>query len=220
MTPPYQLRRYTHVSALRSIFADQRMRLGRFKDWEDKNDSHYVEAYRREGNFTDVRILCLSAAEEDFHHWRSFAFSPDGVLIVFNGTELHNALLRAPRLVAHGPMEYHWWTGGLKRLKRLKPDEPPLLGGRIRPDRLPFVKRKHFQGEREYRYVFGFTDSSKQERNVDVPTASIARVWLSPWSKASSLHAIRRMPGANSIQINRSKLLNNKEWRALADRSG
>ena len=64
------LRRYTDLPALLYLLRTRSITLLDPSSWDDKNDSYYLEKYKEKKSLQTVLALCLSTAEETYHHWR------------------------------------------------------------------------------------------------------------------------------------------------------
>src|SRR4051812_37446876 len=75
------LRRYTHLPAAIHLLRTQTLTLLDPTGWDDGNDVFYMEEYKRRKRLKSLLALCLSGAEESYHHWKVFAGHPAGVCI-------------------------------------------------------------------------------------------------------------------------------------------
>lgn len=87
-------------------------------------------------------------------------------------------------------------------------------------DELPFLKRHPFKQEKEFRLIY---ETSRQISTLDIsiPLSCVERITLSPWlPKNLSLHVKKilwSIPGCNELQITRSTLISNEEWKTYGD---
>ncbi len=204
------IRRYTDLPALLHSLKHQTITLLDPSTWDDTNDSYYLLKYKEKRKMKSVLALCMTTAAETYHHWRIFSHGPAGVCIDFHRDRLIDTLTATPG-VSVRPVEY--------RLVRIdgKSAPPPRL------DQLPFLKRQGFVAESELRAVY--ESDSRQLRFLDVAINLdlIRRITLSPWLqprlKPATMDAIRSIPGCSFIDVRRSTLVGNSEWKKLADKA-
>ena len=175
--------------------------------WDDKNDRLFMEAFARANKLTTSLALCFSEASETYHHWKIFAPGTAGVRIDFDKNDLLRALPK--RGFLHGPVDY--------------PTLPKFVGKQeVDRKRLPFLKRRAFQDEKEYRIVFGSRTETLQSKSIPIDLGTITGVYLSPWIPVSLYEATRdviaRIEGCEELDIYRSSLLDHQILRRFADR--
>src|SRR5882724_9846094 len=78
------LHRYTSLPSALDLLLEQRLFLGSPSRWADRNDSIFLEEYRKRKSAKAVFAVCLTEAEETSHHWTAFASGTDGVRIEFD----------------------------------------------------------------------------------------------------------------------------------------
>lgn len=210
------LRRYTNLADAIHILKTRKMALRDPRGWDDKNDAHYMEVFRKRMNAKAVRALCFTSSEETYHHWRIYASGYDGVCFVLKHEEFVDRASRSlPGLQAQF-VQYEYVTN--------------LQGRTIAPSSLPFLKRKAFSGEDEFRFVFcdcSTTDATNVKGNggADTPliafdVATIDRIVLSPWLHSSLVSTMREtlrdLAGVTKLRVDKSKLVDYKRWRNFA----
>ena len=205
MNAPY-LRRYTELPALIYMLSERKITLLDPSSWDDSNDSHYLDLYREKKKLKSVLALCFTQADETYHHWRVFAGGSGGVCVRFK---------RAPFLAA------------MKRQHGLKASAVNYLtmenirGHKIAVKDLPFLKRYAFQHENEFRLVYESKNDSVPKLDIELPLACIGRITLSPWvHPALSAHVkklLRSIDGCAKLEIVRSTLISNAEWKKLGE---
>ena len=203
-TIPTYLRRYTDLPALLHILATKQITLLDPKTWDDRNDSYFMALYKERKNLKTVLALCFSQTAETYHHWRVFSNGPAGVCIEFDRA----ALLKAMRRVAGVK------TQGIDYLTLKQAKAKGLTVAK-----LPFVKRVGFKPEKEFRVMY---ESSVQEQlSLDIPieVACIRKVSLSPWMHsslaASTISAIHSIDECSELNVSRSTLISNEQWKSL-----
>lgn len=208
---PYQsaryLRRFTDLTALFDILVRHRVTLLDPQSWDDKNDAYFMDAYRKASDWKTIRVLCLTQAEESYHHWRAFASGPAGVCIRFKRDPLLQAAERMTG-VRHGPVVY-------VKLAEMRTKQASR-------DVLPFRKRIGFKSESEYRIIYASGVVLDEPVHIPVQLDWIDRITLSPWLphalRDSVQDAICRIDGCERIDLVRSTLIGNDEWREAGDR--
>ena len=91
----------------------------------------------------------------------------------------------------------------------------------IAAEELSFLKRYPLRDESEFRVIYG--SSARHLRTLDIPIhlASISKITLSPWLHyAPFVHVkrtLRMIKGCDSLEIVRSTLIENDEWKTLGE---
>jgi len=102
------------------------------------------------------------------------------------------------------------------RLVKSLKDEPPKL-----PE-LPFIKRKQYEDESEYRMIYEDRNKENFTKSFKIDLNCIERITLSPWlPKALSKtvkNLIRQIPGCSDIEIIRTGVIDNIQWKRYADK--
>lgn len=195
------LRRYINIPALVYLFSEKKLSLLNPKNWDDRNDSHYLELYARAQRFKSVRAACFARAPETYHHWRVFTDGESGACVVFNGETLFEAV-DAHVGIRRSEVEY------LTLSKLEKAD--------LKAKDLPFRKRKAFEPESEYRVIFQSKTLVPDVFDVEIPMSSIDRVIINPWlPEVMFTHlkaALTNISGCKRVKIIRSSLISNDQW--------
>jgi hypothetical protein len=205
---PEILRRYTDLPALLYLLRHKKITLLDPKTWDDTNDSYYLLKYKEKRQLKTVLALCLTEAEETYHHWRVFSHGSAGVCIHFDRPAIH-AALSAVRGMTIRNIDY-------RKVREARKSTKPL-----RIEELPFVKRAGFIAEAEIRAVY--ESKTKTVSYLDVPFAlgSIVKISLSPWLNKrlsnSVKNAVYAIPDCADLDVTRSTLVGNSEWKRLGD---
>ncbi|HEY3443618.1 MAG TPA: hypothetical protein VGK29_22865 [Paludibaculum sp.] len=198
------LRRYTTLPAVLDLLKEKRLTLVSPASWPDRNDSFYLELYKKGREAKSVLAVCLSEASETYHHWRIFAQSSDGVCIQFR-RDLLLETLGSVRNLLHGPVEYI-------ELNRAK---PPAL------ERLPFLKRYPYRDEKEYRIVSVDLKREVETKSFSIPLESVEKITLSPWLPKNLRNVVGETlcsAAGCEIRVSHTTLLDNKRWKNLGSR--
>jgi hypothetical protein len=171
------LRRYTDLTALMYLLHTQKITRLDPLSWDDKNDSYYLAQYKEKRHRKSVLALCLMQSDESYHHWSVFAPGPGGVCIKFNRDEL----LAAIRGQTHVHMRsVNYMTLEAIRKKRLKAAD------------LPFLKRRAFEHEHEFRVIYTSKTEKRSKLDIPVPLTCIERITLSPWMPLNLSHYVKQ----------------------------
>ena len=201
-----QLLRYTNLPILLDMIEKKQITLLNPSSWEDRNDSFYVEKYREKKRLKTVLALCFTTKRETFHHWKVFAGNSGGVCIRFNADKLLTCL-ESVSGIRSGQVTY--------RLMRDLKSNPPSV------DELPFIKRRQYKDEAEFRILYESKNKTFQSKTCSIDLECIERITLSPWlplSVAKTIKkVIRQMPDCSSIQLIRTGVIEHSNWQNVAD---
>ena len=202
------LRRYTDLPGVIYLLTERTLTLLDPQTWDDSNDSRYLALYREKKDLQTVLAVCFTQSDETYHHWRVFAPGASGACVRFKRARLLNAL-KGTQGLRTGPVRY---------LKL-----PEIRKARLRTQQLPFLKRYAFEHEKEYRVVYESKADRLDTLDIDIPLSCIERVTLSPWlHPALSRHVKRTLhaiPGCSRLEVVRSTLIGNEEWKTLGERA-
>jgi hypothetical protein len=207
MTKPLPtLRRYTDLPALLHMLHTGKITLIDPRNWDDSNDSYFLQLYKQKTRQTTVLALCFSEAPETYHHWRVFAPGPAGVCIVFFRDALRRAL-EAQSGVMVRKVDYLTLT--------------KVRAIRLSKSELPFIKRAAFADEQEVRAIYRSRTRFHLTLDVQVPLACIRSISLSPWLHenlfAATKAAIVANQGCEDLTVVRSSVVSNEEWKLIGD---
>lgn len=200
--------RYTNLAATLHLLQRRCITLLNPATWDDTNDSYFMAEYKRLKNARTVLALCFTESEESYHHWRVFSHGPDGVRIEFD----KDALLDAWALEAYVQCEYMQY----KMIDELRREPSIAL------ERLPFLKRRPYRDEKEYRVVFTSLDEAVEFKDYPIRLACVRRITLSPWMPKPLVRSVKEtlkgFEGCGSIAVYQSTLTGNEGWKALTAR--
>jgi hypothetical protein len=204
--PLSALNRFTSLPIALDLLQRKEITLLSPETWEDRNDAYYLERYRDERRLRSILAICFSVRKETFHHWRVFSYGSSGVCIEFDKDKLLKAIPGSEGF-RHGPAYY-------RLISQLQKKKPAL-------EDWPFLKRKPFEDEGEYRIIFESKTESMRAKRVTIELSSIRKVILSPWLPesvaASVIDIIKTIDGCSKLSVSRSSLIDNAGWRAIID---
>lgn len=207
-TKPGHLYRYTNLAAVIHMFRTRTLTLLDPAAWDDRNDAAFLAEYRRKKGAAAVLALCFFQEQGKWHHWRGYADGMDGACIAFRAPELLSAVDVVPG-VMHREVNYK-----------------TILDARdngIAVDDLPFVKRKAYEDEKEYRVVCVDQDEEISLRPFKIDLRCVLKVALSPRLPKSFTASVQRtlkaIDGCSALQVNRSTLLESETWKKCALRA-
>lgn len=196
------LRRYTNLAPALYLLETKNLTLLSPRSWDDKNDAHYLEAYKAKRKLRTVLAVCFTEASETYHHWRVFTSGSSGVCIIFE----KNKLLRyveGYRGVRVGNVRY-------RMIRELRDDKP-------RYKDLPFLKRYPFRDEHEFRILYENSKLGLYTKDIPIGTDSIMEIILSPWIPQALSDSVKNVmmgvDGCSKLRIRRTTLVDNEEWK-------
>jgi hypothetical protein len=191
------LRHYTSIEGLYNILDSQTLRFGCPEEWPDKNDAAGLRAFCRKKGVAKARVICLATDIELVHHWNTYA--PLGCRIEFKKNEFLEEINKHGLLgnfVGYYPSDC--LTAKLLQFKEV--------------DELPFIKRRPYECEKEYRIIwYGKVTEHAPKINIKDCIESIT---LSPKISTPQFEAIKyNLVEKYHIEtIKRSRLLHCDEW--------
>ena len=195
--------RYTTLPILLDMLQKKHITLLSPETWEDRNDAYYLEQYRQESKLRSVLAVCFSAGGETFHYWRVFSSGSSGVRIEFDKARLLHSFADLNGF-RHQSVSYRL----IQDVEKKKPETSSW----------PFLKRKAFKDEQEYRIIFESATEDLRAKSVPIDLASIRSVTLSPWLPSAVAPAVRMVigciDGCTNIKLRNSSLLENAKWRS------
>ena len=198
-------RRYTNLAATIHLLRKKQITLLNPASWDDKNDAYFMAEYKRIAGAKTVLAICFAEADETYHHWRVFSNGSDGVCIEFNRSPLISKF-ESCRNIRTGKVEYHL----IKTLQK-------KTG--LQADKLPFLKRRPYRDECEYRAVYVDKNEDLPFKDIQIELTWIKRITLSPWMSSSLRDSVtetlRSIPSCSGLKIAKSTLVSNSDWQAL-----
>jgi len=201
-----QLDRYTNLPFLIDILVRKKLTLTNPSFWEDKNDSFFIEKFKVKSNYRTVLAMCFAAKSQTFHHWKVFGKESNGVCIRFNKDKLIPELQRNEKNLLIDKVKYRT----IATLRKNPPDTREL----------PFLKRKAFSDECEFRIIYFDETNTLVYKQIDFSIKCIDAIIFNPWLpnlvKESITKTIRSIKGCQDLKIVKSDLFDNDSWKMLA----
>lgn len=200
------LRRYTDLTALIYLLRSNKLTLVDPSSWDDSNDSYYLTLYKEKRNLKSVLALCFTETDERYHYWRVFAPGASGVCIRFSRAGLAAAINEQAGFQ-------------MKPIAYTKLNE--IRDRKLTAAELPFLKRFAFQHESEVRMIYESKKQKLRKLDIEIRRSCIDGVTLSPWMHPSLSsyvkELLRSIPGFRHLDIVRSTLIGNEEWKSLGE---
>src|SRR5271166_756626 len=162
--------RYTSIPATLDVLCRKQIALLDPENWDDRNDRYYMNLYKDYKKIRGLYGLCASTVTETYHHWRVFTKSENGACIVFNKDRLETRLKTIPD-IRFGNINY----------KTLNQMETHNTDNKVIPALLPFLKRKGFKDEAEYRIIAENNSEQSSTYPVNIDLGCIERITINPW---------------------------------------
>lgn len=201
------LRRYTELPFVIEYLQSKELALLNPDTWDDRNDAYFIEQYAAAKKLLSTNALCLTEASETYHHWRVFSHGASGVCIEFKKDDLIFAARKVSGLT-YGKVDYL----KIKDLQEYPASEQDL----------PFLKRRAFSDEDEFRLFHESKTSSNSPFKMKVPISAVNRIILSPWLPKGTAISIRELiksiPGCSSLKVSRSTLVDNARWKKQVEK--
>jgi hypothetical protein len=201
-----KLFRFTTLPFLLDILHNKHLTLVDPENWEDRNDAYYLDQFKRRLGLKTVLALCFSTQSETHHHWKIFSGTSAGVRLRFNKKRLLACFRDLPG-VSCGDVRY-------RTIKHLRKHVPAAKD-------LPFLKRRSYKDEREFRIVYKDKRRLLSAKHFRIDLTSLERITLSPWlpkSVAESVKSVlKKTMSSLKISVFRSTLIENERWKAFAE---
>jgi hypothetical protein len=204
------LRRYTSFASALDILTTRKITLLSPDSWDDKNDTAAIERFRVHQEYPEktIKALCLTEAEETYHHWKLFSQGQEGVCIKFRALKLKEYL----ELFKNGMEESEFlYFERVQYILKEKFDES------ISQEKdFLFLKRRAYKAEEEVRIVFGSKLPDGNVKKLNFELDAISSISLSPWLPAAlhdNIKAIfRRLVRGTGIRVYGSSITSSSEW--------
>lgn len=203
MTDETRLKRYTSLASALDMLVEQRLALLDPSKWKDTNDTHFLGAFLDCMESEGIYAACFTQAVETYHHWQVFAGDNEGVCVEFDKEALLESLV--------DNQHYLWGDMKYSTLPQLASRK------RINAFELPFLKRKGFSDEKEFRLLYYDGQTQNPVHLIPIKRAWIKRIVINPWLNAALFQsmkaALKSIPGCGNIAVIHTSLINNSEWK-------
>ena len=184
------------------------------QDWDDKNDSYFLQRYKKYKGLNTLLALCFADRKgETYHHWSVFSSGGNGVSIRFDREALLAAFRRQCELDGVSPLKGYVNYQTIKKLH----SNPPCV------EDLPFLKWSPYGDECEYRIIYA-AERLRESWGFPIKVEWIQRVSLSPWLPAVLEQSVRdqlkSICGCSKLRISKSRIIDFDAWKAIADQAG
>jgi hypothetical protein len=200
------VKRYTRLKHALAALKSKKLVLPSPSKWDDSNDQEFVKLYQQYVGAKPVYAMCCTMSPERYHHWRIFTEKDDadGVCMELRRLPLQKALNRI-RGVRAEPVEY-------VTIKKMRET------GLHRPEDLPFIKRRGYRDEREWRILA--TSAENQQNLLELPfeVEWVHRIILNPWMPERERESARRILKPlirKPARVTATFLTNSTEWKDL-----
>jgi len=195
-----RLNRYTTLPVLLDLLRRKKIVLLDPSNWEDRNDAEIILTYKERKKIPKMFAICFGINDETIQHWKAYADGVSGCCIEFDEMKL----LASFKLL-NG---FRWGDVKYKLIKEVRIESIEL-------DQIPFVKRKPYECENEFRIIWE-GETNKKMIEVDIDLRSINKITLNqkmPNDVSISIRdLLRESIGDPSRKITRSTLYENKKW--------
>lgn len=206
------LRRYTSLPNLLDSLYKKSITLSDPENWDDNNDSYFIKLYKGEFDLKSVLALCFAESKESYHYWKIYSGNSSGVCIEFVKDSLLESIINVEGIRAE-KVEYKW-IADLRKFSQQMTDE--------KISQLPFIKRKAFENEEEFRLIYESKREEISSKDVPIKITSISRIIFNPWIKKSVFDSaravIKKIDGCNEIKIIKTTLTNNEKWKTIGEK--
>lgn len=202
------LKRYIELPYVLRTLESRCLALVSPQAWDDKNDAHHLECYRKRKRLKTLLAACLSEASQTYHHWRVFTTGASGVCLEFHRDEFVKWVESNPSL--KGDQVIYRTLASIRK-------KAPVL------HELPYLKREAYVDEKEYRVIFEDGSSKVKLKEFEFPISLVSCVRVNPWVPLSVARSIadvvRRIPGCDSLKLQRSTIVQSDEWQEIGRRA-
>ena len=200
-----KLLRYTTLPVLLDAVSNRKLTLLNPEFWDDRNDSYYIELYKKKMKLKTLLALCFTTKSETYHHWKVFSDGSSGVCIQFKKDKLLEYFQRI-RGIESGFVFY-------SLIQKLR-SEPPDL------DELPFLKRQPYKDEGEFRIIYKNKSREIETKSIAFGLDCIEKINLSPWLpdpvSDTVKSVIKNIPGCSKMRVSKTTLIESKIWKDIA----
>jgi hypothetical protein len=202
------LKRYTSISAVIDMLCRKELALLDPQSWDDRNDRYFMALHKEYAKAKGLYAACFTQVAETYHHWRVFGGAADGACVEFRRAAFEKHIAGNPDIRA-GEVKYFYIRDA---------ESVP----KAKPDRLPFMKRKGFEPEAEYRLIATSKDEQAPALALPIDLRLIRQVFINPWLPESIYKSLKSVvsgiEGCGHIKISRSGLIDSQRWKNAGNR--
>lgn len=202
--------RYTDLAATIHLLKNRQITLLDPMKWDDRNDVFFMQKYKKLMKAETLLAICFVQGVETHHHWKLFSDGPHGVSINFEKAGLLSVFKKDKR-IKHGRMQYRL----IKDMEKLLEELP------LEASELPFLKRRPYKGEEEYRVIYVDTEKRLRFKSYDIDLSLIKRIRLSPWMPKPLVKSVKKtlrsIRGCSGLEIVRSTVTDDRRWKRIAE---
>jgi hypothetical protein len=202
---PPVLHRYMDFPELLYCLENNLIILGNPLYWEDKNDTFMIGQYVETNNLNNLFVSCFTSCGDAYHFWKIYAQKQTGICVTYDTLKVLDAIKKDPQSseFRFEKVHYETYVNLSKREARI--------------EEYPFIKRKAFIAEDEYRLIF---ESKNQIPYRTLKTnEAILEIILSPSIRdiylKEYLALIRSKVNLPSNKIRKSTILESNRWQNL-----
>lgn len=198
------LKRYTELPFVLQTLQTRSLMLLNPGSWDDKNDAHYVNLYRREKKLKTILAVCLTKAAQTYHHWKVFTHGASGACIHFHKDAIVQWVSQSQELKGKEVI--------YKTMGQFKQDQISL-------DDLPYIKRDAYRHEEEFRILYENKSSKEKIKNFPFSLDMIEKVVINPWLPDETTNTLKviinGISGCNSIPVLPATIVSSEKWKQL-----
>lgn len=210
------LRRYTELRYVLQMLHTGKLAFPDPNSWDDKNDAHFLMAYKEAKHFKSLMAVCFTRVSERHHHWERFTArggnkeeGNEPICIEFDKAKLLLSLSNNKHIQS-GPVHYSKLVALEKR--------PP------RVERWPFQKRYPYRDEKEFRVIYASPRPAKSPMMLPIDLSAIERIVIGPYADTGRREEIKAMIRAalrrrDPPTITKTTILDNVRWKRIVDRA-
>ena len=207
------INRYTSLPFLFNILYNKSLTLVDPAKWEDANDSYFMNLFKKKSGHKSVLALCFAEYQESttekYHIWKIYAGNSSGVCIQFFRDKLISCIEPIPGINCKS-VTY-------KTIAKFEKDEKSTSW-----QQLPFIKRKAFSGEKEFRIVYESDLAQEVEtKAIPIEFGCISKIILNPWIPEpvykEVCSVLKGIDGCDKLRITQSTILNNARWKIAGE---
>ena len=220
---PKVYRRYTNLAIAMDMLINKRLTIVGYEAWADVNDKYAMDLYKQ--GTADIAFLgayCVAgSSSEAFHQWKVFADGPNGVCVCFDAAKFSEFFKKLPtENYTCRPVEYVAYRTSVDA----QDEKLRTAFSEIRSKNIPFIKRKGFADEEEFRILYSSDDKSVKFHHIPFDLSMISQIILSPFLHDGLVETVqgvlKSIDGCPS-RVRKARLTDNKKWqRSLARYAG